>query len=316
MASIAEVAPAIERVLSTVADQRARTSHFVQRRSKLTGAIFVQTLVLSWLQRPQASLAELSQTAAHLGVAITPQGLAERFTDRAAILLEEVLNAAVTEVIAADPVAIPLLRRFSAVTVQDSTTIALPPALSGIWRGCGGTTPEGEAALKIQVRFDLLGGRLEGPLLEDGRAADPRTPLQTTAQPAGTLRLQDLGYFRLDVLADLSEQQIFWLTRLLVNTTVLTPAGQPLDLTVVLPAVVGATYDQPVLLGSQQHLPARLLAVRVPQEVADQRRRKLRAEARHSGRTVSQARLRLADWPTGRSWSPISRPTGSPCRKP
>ena len=60
--------------------------------------------------------------------------------------------------------------------------------------------------------------------------------------------------------------------------------------------MVGATDDQPVLLGSQQRRPARLLAARVPQEVADQRRRKLRAEARHYGRTVSQARLRLADW--------------------
>jgi hypothetical protein len=296
MASIAEVAPAIERILSTVADQMARTSHFVQRKSKLTGAVFVQTLVLSWLHKPRASLAELSQTAAQLGVAITPQGLAERFTDRASILLEEVVNAAVTEVIAADPVAIPILRRFSAVTVQDSSTLTLPPELAGIWRGCGGSGPEGEAALKIQVRYDLLSGRLEGPLLEDGRAADPRTPLQTRPQASGTLRLQDLGYFRLELLADLSAQGIFWLSRLLVNTTVRSPDGQPLDLPQTLPRIPEAIFDQPVQLGVEQRLPARLLAVRVPQAVADQRRRKLRTDARRHGRTVSLARRRLADW--------------------
>ena len=296
MASIPEVAGAIGRVLMDVATAVERSSGFVRRRSKLTGALFVQTLVLSWLQRPDASLAELSQMAGELGVAISPQGLAERFTDRASLLLEEVLGAAVAEVIAADPVAIPILRRFSAVTVQDSSTIALPPELAEHWRGCGGTTPEGEAALKLQVRLDLLSGRLEGPLLEDGRAADPRTPLQTAAQPAGTLRLQDLGYFRLDLLAALAGQEIYWLTRLLANTTVLTPDGAPLDLAATLPTVVGTVYDQPVLLGAQQRLPARLLAVRVPQEVADERRRKLHAEARHHGRAVSRARLRLADW--------------------
>lgn len=296
MASIPEVAGAIGRVLTEVATTVERTTGFVQRRSKLTGALFVQTLVLGWLERPDATLAELSQTASELGVAISPQGLAERFTDRASLLLEDVLGAAVGEVIAADPVAIPILRRFSAVTVQDSTTIALPPELAEHWRGCGGTTPDGEAALKLQVRLDLLGGRMEGPLLEDGRAADPRTPLQTAPQPAGTLRLQDLGYFRLDLLADLAEQEVFWLTRLLANTTVLTPDGTPLDLAARLPTVVGTSADWPVLLGVQQRLPARLLAVRVPHEVADERRRKLRAEARHHGRAVSHARLRLADW--------------------
>src|SRR5438045_50142 len=43
-------------------------------------------------------------------------------------------------------------------------------------------------------------------------------------------------------------------------------------------------------------LPARLLAVRVPQAVADERRRVLRAEARKRGQAVSATRLALADW--------------------
>ena len=36
--------------------------------------------------------------------------------------------------------------------------------------------------------------------------------------------------------------------------------------------------------------------MRVPQEVANQRRRELHADARRRGQAVSQARLRLADW--------------------
>ncbi len=39
-----------------------------------------------------------------------------------------------------------------------------------------------------------------------------------------------------------------------------------------------------------------MLAVKVPQEVADQRRRKLRAAARRKGKAVSAARLALAGW--------------------
>ncbi len=49
-------------------------------------------------------------------------------------------------------------------------------------------------------------------------------------------------------------------------------------------------------LGVRQRVPARLLAVRVPQEVADQRRRRLRATARDQGRAVSADRLALCAW--------------------
>jgi sulfur relay (sulfurtransferase) complex TusBCD TusD component (DsrE family) len=45
-----------------------------------------------------------------------------------------------------------------------------------------------------------------------------------------------------------------------------------------------------------QHLPTRLLAVRVPQEVAAARRRRLRAAARKKGRQASATRLALAAW--------------------
>jgi hypothetical protein len=52
----------------------------------------------------------------------------------------------------------------------------------------------------------------------------------------------------------------------------------------------------PVRLGAKQKLPCRLLAVRVPEAVAEERRRKLHYEAGCKGQAVSQARLELADW--------------------
>ena len=58
----------------------------------------------------------------------------------------------------------------------------------------------------------------------------------------------------------------------------------------------GSQVALPVTLGETHRLPVRLLAMRVPQEVADQRRRKLREEARNKGRQVSARRLALAAW--------------------
>lgn len=59
------------------------------------------------------------------------------------------------------------------------------------------------------------------------------------------------------------------------------------------------TLDVPVTVGARHHLPARLLVVRVPHAVAVERRRKLRAEARQQGRSVSPTAWRLARWTIG-----------------
>jgi len=298
MASIPQVAKVLRTVLTRVANRAARATGFVQRRSKLSGAKFVQTLVFGWLANPEATYEELAQTAATLGVAISPQGIADRFTERAAQCVERVVQAAVQHVIAAAPVAIPLLQRFTAVYLDDSTQVALPGALASLWQGSGGgATAEGQsAALKLQVRLDWKRGQLSGPFLQAGRASDRTSPLQHAPLPAGSLRLADLGYFALDVLAQIAQQQAYWLSRLMAGTHLYAAQGHALDLLSCLRSHGPAVVDLPVGVGVHHRLPARLIAVRVPQEIANQRRGRLHADARRRGQAVSQERLRLADW--------------------
>ncbi len=298
MASIPQVAKALRTVLTTTANRAARATRFVQRRSKLSGAKFVQTLVFGWLANPEATYEELAQTAATLGVQISPQGLAERFSERAAQCVERVLHAAVQQVIAAAPVALPLLQRFTAFYLDDSTQVTLPAALAPVWRGSGGgSTAAGQSAtLKLQVRLDWKSGQLSGPFLQAGRASDRTSPTQHAPLPAGSLRLADLGYFALDVLQTIAAQRAYWLTRLMVGTQVFDAQGHLLDVAGRLAAAGPSVLDLPVALGVQHRLPGRLIATRVPQEVANQRRCRLHADARRRGQAVSGERLRLADW--------------------
>ena len=121
MATIAQVSQAMQTVLTEVANTAARATGFVQRQSKLTGALFTQTLVLGFLSKPNASREDLAQMAAALGLRITPQGLDQRLTESGAACLLDVLDAAAATVLAADPLAIPLLARFNGVYIQDST---------------------------------------------------------------------------------------------------------------------------------------------------------------------------------------------------
>ena len=73
MTTCREVAAALRTTLTCAADEAVTATRFVRRRSKLTGARFAQTLVFGWLANPGASLEELAQTAATLGLAICPQ---------------------------------------------------------------------------------------------------------------------------------------------------------------------------------------------------------------------------------------------------
>ena len=144
-------------------------SRLVRELEEIVGSEFVSTLVFGWMANAEATLEELAQTAATLGVGITPQGLDQRFTESAATCMKRVLDAAVSQVIAADPVAVPLLQRFEGVYILDSSVVALPNALASVWAGCGNRTPTNAAALKCQVCLDLRTGDLRGPVLQDGR---------------------------------------------------------------------------------------------------------------------------------------------------
>jgi hypothetical protein len=296
MTSVGEIGQAIKSVLSVVGDKVARETGFTKRESKLTGAKFAQALVLGWLNKPEATLDELSQAAAAVGVKISAQGLNQRFSSEAAALLGQVLNAALSQIIAADPVAIPLLQRFSGVIVQDSSIISLPDALVQVWQGCGGNDGHHVSALKLQVRFDLLTGTLQGPLLEPGRANDRGSALQAATLLPGALRIADLGYFSLDQLRAFDAGGAYFLTRFYLQTAIFDLESNRLALSILLEAALVGQVDLPICIGTEEHLPVRLLAVRLPQEVADQRRRKLRQEARDKGKTPSQVRLTYADW--------------------
>jgi hypothetical protein len=296
MVTIPQVQQALRATLGRAATEAARPSGFTQRHSKLTAAAFVQTLVWGWLDSPAASLTTLSQTAAAAGVRISPQGLHQRFTRAAATLLRTVLGAAVQQALAAEPVAIPLLARFTTVAVRDSTTITLPDVLADEWRGCGGRVPTGsQAAVKLQTQLDLRRGRLDGPWLQAGRAPDRDSPHQTAALPAGALDLADRMYWTLALAQARDATGAYYLFRLHPQLAVFGADGQRWDVPARL-AAAGATVDVPVQLGVQARVPARLLAARVPPEVAARRRRALRAAARREGREPPQGTLALAAW--------------------
>jgi len=188
---LSQVAKGMQGVLTKSADIIGRETGFIKRLRKLSGSGFVQTLVFGWLSNPDSTVEELCQTAATLGIDISPQGLSpqglnKRFTSEASDCLQKVLESAVSQVISDDPVTIPLLQRFNGVNIQDSSTVVLPDALAVIWTGCGGSTPTNtSSSLKLHIRLDLNTGQLAGPYLHSGRLHDMNPQIQWETLPVG-----------------------------------------------------------------------------------------------------------------------------------
>lgn len=297
MNTINTTARFMQSFLGPCAEDAGLKTGFVKRRSKLTGSLFVQTLVLGWLSNPNATLEELAQTAAARGVRISPQGLDQRFTMEGAETVRMTLAAAAAALVSGDRVDVSLLNRFAGVYVMDSSITSLPECLKDLWPGCGGSTPSaGASALKFQVMLDLSTGRLTGPTLSSARVNDKATAVQFASLPKGALRIADLGYFAMHRLAAMNDEGVYWLSRLNMQTAVFDERGQELDLPTFLSTKGADEIDRYVFAGKQASLKCRLLAVRIPPEAGAERRRKMRAEAKKQGRPIKLRRLLLADW--------------------
>ena len=296
MATITQVAETLQKVFGKQIEILARESGFIKRKVTVTGSGFVQALVMAFQAKRTASYSEISQAASSLGMPMSAQGMEQRLNESSAKFMKLVLELAIQEKVSGiAQSAFPLLEKFNGVHLRDSSTIGLPASLKEIWKG-GGNGSGASAALKIQVSWEYSHGALDGIFLQDGFCQDKTSPYQTMELPAGALHLGDLGYFALEKLAGDSENGVFWITRWKFKTTIWNETDQLLDLAEFLFMQTQSQLDLSVQVGIKQQLPCRLLASRVPQEVADQRRQRIRDAYRKNGRQPSEKLLRLAEW--------------------
>ena len=295
MLKISDLAAHLQTLLTVEAEAAARETGWVRRCRQFRGATLVQTLVLGWLHDPHAPVDALVEVAADLGVEVSSRALDKRFTPAGSRGLARVLSQALERIVAAEPLAVALLRRFAGVYLYDSSTIALPAALVEQFPGSGrdshGQRP---AAVKCQVELELGTGTLDLQL-EPARQTDVRSELVRRPLPAGALRLADRGYLDLARLADDTAAGIWWISRL-QSSMIVEGAGRRGTLAAWLQQCTADRVDQDVRVGGSDQLPCRLLARRVPPAVAQKRRQRLMQRAKKQGRKVSAERLGLCDW--------------------
>ena len=275
----------------------ARKTKFVQRESNLNGQVFLQALIFGFLEAKDLSLNDLAQVCADIGVEITAQGLDQRFTEKAVAFLEEMFARAMSTFKNQIPLPLAILQQFNGIYLTDSSVIPLPDSMTQDYRGCGGNGPK--ASMKVQLVFEFLLGNLAQIALRAGRDPDQSYRDYIQVIPKGALSITDLGYFVLDAIkAIMYERNAYFLSRFLPRVSLLTPEGESFNLLERLQNETRGPVEFPVLLGKQakHRLPCRLIALPVPQEVADRRRHKAKEKARRQKTGKSKEVLALMAW--------------------
>lgn len=293
MSIITRVATALQDLFGTVAQTIADNRKLITRKRKFTDTSLLATFVTGFWHKPHASAADLADTAAQLGVDLTAQAIAKRYTLPLAETLCDLFDHVLTRVIEAQPRSLDLLQSFPAVVVNDSSIITLTPELAQKFPGCGGSYGFGKAALKLQMQWDQRTGGLTGAV-ETGRCVDATSPVLEKPIAAGSLVLRDLGYFNLERFEQFNTDGISWISRGVSQLTVEIDE-QKHDLVDWLTRQTGDIIDRLVKVGDVG-LECRLVALRVPQAIAQERRRKAIEKAKKKGRKPSAQHLASCDW--------------------
>lgn len=112
---LGEIECYVESLFHEKAEQWARSTGFVKRRSKIGGAAFAQTLVFGFLNQPEASYTDLQQMMELQEIHVSPQAIEERMTPEAAALMSRLLEEMVAMGVSGQECQIPVLQSFSGV---------------------------------------------------------------------------------------------------------------------------------------------------------------------------------------------------------
>jgi Transposase DDE domain len=277
----------------------AHASGFFRRSPrKLSLEAFVQSLLWSLCSSHYSLHHWAAQLSALQTKLFSKQALHRRCNQRLLDFLHLTLGAVLGHWSRAD-CPTEFLGRFKRVLLHDSTVLKLHPSLAQYFPGCGNQCSTPMAGLRIQAIFDLCSQRWIHFQLGAAKDNDQKdSALVLDYLQAGDLVIRDLGYAVLRVWRQIIGQGAYFLSRWRNDLKLFDPrTNQPVDLLALLKEHPKLCSLE-LLVGAQERLALRLVALRLPAQVAAQRRRRAKDKARRdrSLSPPSQRYLQLLDW--------------------
>lgn len=263
-----------------------------RKPKKIDPHTFLLTMFLSVIQQA-SSLRKIAMLLGSMkNIVISKQAVDKRINEHFVNFLESILASLIARNIT---VPSPISSAFKRVVLQDSSTVRLPDHLAKEFPGNKNGKGKTYAMLKIQTMYNLLTEQF---------CYFHLTPFTTNDQHAATmdtecveendLIIRDLGYFVLAALTRIIACKAFFISRLRYGMAVYDPkTGKRLNLLSILKKK--QKVDMPILLGAEEQLAVRLIAVPLDSAVAAERRRKLKNN-RDQRLNPSKEHLALLGW--------------------
>jgi hypothetical protein len=273
--------------------KKAAASGFYKRKSDFTPAMFFDMLLYCASMIENLSLSQAcSNVKKHYGLTIAKQSIDGRYTKEAVLfvkeVLKELLEKQMSKVFCPD-----LFSKFNHVRIKDSTKFLVADHLSEHFKGCGGSAGTSQACVCIQYEYDLRSGKILDLNVTDGTRNDSTDASETKGNiHKNDLVLRDLGYFNLSVLTGFADQEAFFVSRL--NTSVLVFEAET-QKRIGFKELYGQMCKQQltqcekqVLVGKQAQAKLRLVIEIVPEQVYEERIRKINKKNKENGWTTSE----------------------------
>ncbi len=274
----------------------ARQTGFIQRKKILQAFDFLALMTVGQLGMKHPSLAGMVEAIKN---GMSREGMHRRFSDAAVLFMKKCSEfILVQKTSAMIPLQTKLLQHFKRLLIFDSTSWDINPGLKGVLPGSGGGASD--ANCKLQVCYEYKGGELKFFDIQPGTVSDNAYTSQLSSHVQfGDLLLIDLGYFSMRTFHQIASRGAFFLSRLFVGTKLTSATTlKSIDLPGVLKKVKEDMYQMHVIMGTRKktQVQCRLVCMRVSQDIANERRRKIKRNSRKRGTTPSQYHLTLADW--------------------
>jgi len=262
-------------------------------------------MIFGFWQDPDIRLSGLAQMGGRREVQVTESAISQRCTLACANLFLRIMQRLTEVRLKSEKVDIPLLKQFSAVIVEDSSSVHLPDELVKLWQGSGYKKELGKAGVKLFTQWNVLNGEVLGPRLLDGLTSDQKSPFKIDELPEEALYIADLGFFaikRLCAIARFRDKESgrpgkrYFVSRIQPNTKFYNRRGHCIELKGILPQKVGQVREIGVVLGKKKGVPVRLILLKVPEEVAKERQKRMQENAKSHGNIPNEEMLRLAHW--------------------
>jgi hypothetical protein len=271
----------------------ARETGFFRRESKVKPSVFFDLLMYDMSAGTSKSLSQLSiEARSEHDIWVTKQGLDKKFNEHTLSFIKKLIEKQLSVELGLH-IDAGWLSSFKRVTIKDGTRFNLPEEYKDYLPGSGGSGSKAGACL--QFEFDLKSGHVTDLDLTSSNRPDVKDALELLDNvKKGDLIIRDLGYYAFKSFINIIKKEAFFISRLGAKTNVFEMSCgnyKKLDFKAVYNQMKRGKLSRifkDVFIGSEEKIPVRLVIELMPDDIYEERMRKIHKLHKKKGYQTSE----------------------------